>query len=526
MAAMPQPGPIHSPDVPAPAPLDATAAYRVLASHDARFDGRLFVGVTSTGVYCRPVCRVRLPKAQNCRFFPHAAGAEAAGFRPCLRCRPELAPGLSRADATQTLALAGAAAIDDAVARGEVPDLVAIAARLGITDRHLRRIFQRSHGVTPVEWMTTRRLLLAKRLLTDTGWRISEVAAAAGFGSLRRFNAVFAERYHLQPQALRREGRAAATGPAEASLGTQLRLPWRPPYDVAGMKAHLGARLLPGVEATGLMAPGDWGRTLGLTHQGQHLAGWVCLQFDEARQEVRAWLSPALAPALGPVMLLLRQLLDLDGDVAAVDALMGDLGGQWPADRLGLRVPGVVSGFEAAVRIVLAQQVSLGQAAVLAGRLVARYGSPLAGAPAGLSHLFPTAAQLAEADPDTLGSLGLFRQRSAAVLALARAVADGSLDLSPDAPLAATLEHLRALPGLGDWTVQMIALRALAWPDAFPASDAALLRALGTRSATAARQWAEAYRPWRAHAAQRLWTLQAGPTHRPPSLAPLPTAAL
>ncbi|MFZ2989407.1 bifunctional transcriptional activator/DNA repair enzyme AdaA, partial [Ideonella sp.] len=237
-------------------PLDPDAAYRALSTRDPRFDGRFFVAVSSTGIYCRPVCRVRLPKAANCRFFSHAAGAEKAGYRPCMRCRPELAPGLSRTDTPRTLARSAALLIEQAVASGETLAMPALANRLGVTDRHLRRIFMAEHGVSPLDWLATQRLLLAKQLLTDTGLPMTEIAAASGFASLRRFNAAFAEQYRMAPSALRKRSSPHAAGDTLA-----FSLAWRGRYDTAAMQAFLGARPLPGVE--GCDGP-NWHRTLAL----------------------------------------------------------------------------------------------------------------------------------------------------------------------------------------------------------------------------------------------------------------------
>ena len=229
--------------------LEPDAAYRVLQAHDARFDGRLFVGVTSTGVYCRPVCRVRLPKRENCRFFANAASAEQGGFRPCLRCRPELAPGLSLTDSPQVLAQHAARMIDAAAREGDDIALPDVAAKLGVTDRHLRRIFAAAHGVTPIDYLTTQRLLLAKQLLTDTELAVVDVALAAGFGSQRRFNAAFAERYRLSPTALRRARHSTGLAPRDALVGPCVRLAYRPPYDIEGVIGFFAARCVAGVEA-------------------------------------------------------------------------------------------------------------------------------------------------------------------------------------------------------------------------------------------------------------------------------------
>ena len=340
---------------------------------------------------------------------------------------------------------------------------------MGVTDRHFRRVFQAVHGVTPMDWLATQRLLLAKRLLTDTQLPVIEVASASGFASLRRFNAAFAERYRLAPSALRRSAAATGAG-ADPSV---LRLSWRPPYDSAAMHAFLAARPLAGVEAADGPA---WRRTLSLTVRGQTCTGWLALAFDDERHGVRLSVSPGLAPALGAVVERVRHLLDLDADPAAIDPVLAAL----PfAPRPGLRVPGCIDGFETTVRIILGQQVSVAAACTLAGRLVERFGAPIDTPFPGLTRLFPSASRLAEASAESIGTLGIVRARVAALQALARAVCDGTLALHPAAPLEATRAALLALPGVGDWTAELVALRVLAWPDAFPATDAGVVKALG-----------------------------------------------
>lgn len=475
-------------------PLEPHAAYQVLKARDARFDGRLFVGVTSTGIYCRPICRVRLPKAENCRFFAHAAGAEHAGFRPCLRCRPELAPGLSLMDSSQTLAHHAARLLEHAARHGGEVALPQVAQRLGVTDRHLRRIFVDSHGVAPIDYLTTQRLLLAKQLLTDTALPVTQVALASGFGSVRRFNAVFAERYRMNPASLR-QGRPAKGG---ATLDpVVLRLAYRPPYDVVGVLRFLAQRCIPGVESVeGLV----FRRTLALPHQGQAVPGWVTARFAPGRDEVDVCVAPPLAPLLGTLLERLRQGLDLDADPSLIDPALHGLPG-----AAGTRLPGTLDGFEAAVRIILGQQVTVAAARTLVRRLVDRFGLPVETPFADLTRLFPSPQALAQASDDAIGQLGIVRQRIGAIKALAQAVLDGRIELSRGAPLQATLDALRALPGIGAWTVQLVAMRALAWPDAFPASDIGVLNALGSRDIPLAEQRAEAWRPWRAYAVIRLW---------------------
>ncbi len=468
--------------------------YNALLAHDARFDGRVFVGVTSTGIYCRPVCRVRVPKRSNCRFFSHAAAAEQAGFRPCLRCRPELAPGLSLVDSSRVLAGQAARMIEHRASGGEDLYLPAVAAGLGVTDRHLRRIFQDLHGVSPMEFLTTRRLLLAKQLLTDTPLPVTQVALASGFGSLRRFNAAFASRYRLSPTALRRQ-RGEKLPPGLVTL----RLAYRPPCDIAGLLRFFSVRALPGVEAVDRHGVR---RTLALSHQGRRLDGWVAARFVVARNEVELQIAPALLPALGAILQRVRQAFDLDADPSLIDPVLASV----PAEaRAGIRLPGGMDGFEIAARAILGQQVSVAAARTLTLRLVERFGRKIVTPFPELHRQFPDAMTLAGASPESIGRLGIVRQRVRALQALATAVAEERIALHRGAPLAATLEALRALPGIGEWTTELIAMRALAWPDAFPASDIGVLNALGTRDIRRVRVLADQWRPWRSYAVIRLW---------------------
>lgn len=494
---MDSPAAIREPEAAA----SAQAHYAALRARDARFDGRLFVGVTSTGIYCRPVCRVRTPLLRNCRFFGNAASAERAGFRPCLRCRPELAPGLAFVDSSRALALSAARLLSQSVLEGEDLALPAIAARLGVTDRHLRRIFAAEHGVSPLDYLVTQRLLHAKQLLTDTDLPVTQVALASGFASVRRFNAAFADRYRLAPTALRRERGTLPRG--DAAL--RVRLGYRPPYDIAGLLCFVARRQVDGIEQVDESA-GAWRRTLAFGHHGRTVAGWIAARFVPDRHEVEVAVAPALVPALGPVLQRLRHGLDLDADPALVDPALATLPG---APVPGIRLPGALDGFEAAVRVILGQQVSVAAARTLTRRLVDAFGEPVATPFPDLTRLFPTAARIAAADPGALGRLGIVRQRVRALQALAAAVHGGAIALHPGAPLAATLEALRALPGVGEWTVQLIALRALGWPDAFPASDLGVLDALaprlGGRDPKAAEAASAAWRPWRGYAVMRLW---------------------
>ncbi len=504
--------------------LDPDTAWNALATHDARFDGRLFVGVTSTRIYCRPVCRVRTPRRENCRFFANAATAEQAGFRPCLRCRPELAPGLSLMDSSQVLAQYAARMIDHAVRTGASVRMPAVAERLGVTERHLRRVFAQAHGVSPIDYLTTQRLLQAKQLLTDTTLPVTEVALACGFESLRRFNAVFAQQVRLKPTQLRRDaGAARANAPrgtgrraqedAPDAPFTRVRLGYRPPYDIASMLAFWEQRVLAGVEEVEgnvirrTWAPGSQRGAAPASPDGVH--GWLEVEFLPERNEVELRASANLAVHGGRLVEVARHALDLDADPQHMAPVLDALARRHPRSpaTAGLRMPGSFDGFETAVRVVLGQQVSVAAARTLTRRLVDRFGAPVQTPWATLTRCFPDAVTLAAAPPDAIGELGIVRQRVGALQSLARAVADG-LPLHRGAPLATTLAALRALPGIGDWTAELLALRVLGWPDSFPASDIGLLKALGlagAREAPQALAVAEHWRPWRSYAVIALW---------------------
>jgi AraC family transcriptional regulator of adaptative response / DNA-3-methyladenine glycosylase II len=470
--------------------LDADQCYRALRTHDSRFDGRFFVGVATTRIYCRPVCTARTPHRVNCRFFPSAAAAEAQGFRPCLRCRPELAPGHSTVDANRRLAQSAAGLIDDGrLGEARLPEL---ALTLGVTDRHLRRVFQEEFGVAPVEYAQTQRLLLAKRLLTDTELPVLEVALASGFASLRRFNHLFRTRYRMTPGELRRSSGAPSAGERLA-----FDLAYRPPYDWIAMRDFLARRAIAGVEA---VEGNRYLRTLRIEHRGRVLTGDVCVSPSARRAALRVTVSPSLAGALPLVLSRMKHLLDLACRPDEIAAALGQLAERHP----GLRLPGAVDGFEVAVRAILGQQVTVSAAATIAGRFAAKFGTPIATPFEALHHVFPTPAAVATLEPAEIAAQGIIASRARAIVALARALGEGRLVLDPSAPVEETLAALESLPGVGPWTAQYVAMRALAWPDAFPHPDVAVLKAMGT-SGRQALALAEAWRPWRSYAVLHLW---------------------
>jgi len=484
--------------------LDRDALDRARVSRDPRFDGKFFIAVTSTGIYCRPVCPVPSPKVANVRYYPTAAAAAEAGYRPCLRCRPEAAPGTPAWLGTSALVRRALQLIQEGVLDEASVD--ALAARLGIGPRHLRRLFLQHVGASPITVAQTRRLHFAKQLLDETELPITEIALASGFGSLRRFNDTFQRTYERAPRELRRQRRGGGAGGHAHDV--VLRLAFRPPYDWPQVAAFLATRALPGVER---VDERGYARTVALP-EGAHALVQVRPLEGEHALELRV--RGAAPGALFPLASAARRSFDLAADPARIalafegDALLAPLVRRRP----GLRIPGAWDPFECAVRAVLGQQVSVAAGRTLAARVVSRAGRALAAGGDGLTHLFPTPPALAAADLDGLGITGT---RIGALRALAEAVVDGRVDFA--APVEDVAAALAALPGFGDWTAQYIALRALGEPDAFPAGDLVLRRVAAppgaelTPRALAAR--AEAWRPWRAYAVLHLWNAAAAPAN-------------
>ncbi|MBI4718312.1 MAG: helix-turn-helix domain-containing protein [Planctomycetes bacterium] len=471
------------------------ACYRALCARDRRFDGMFFVGVVTTGVYCRPVCPARTPRRDRCRYFSAAAAAERDGFRPCLRCRPELAPGRAPMDSRHQRAAELAARID-AGALDHPGGLERLAVELRISSRQLRRIVTAELGVSPVALAQTRRLLLAKQLLTDTQLPIIEVAHASGFSSVRRFNELFRLHYRLTPGRLRKQtGRPADSGVLRLTLA------YRPPLAWEELLRFLAARAIYGVESV----EGDlYARTVAM---GEN-CGWIKVARPGKNVcSLSVELSASLSPVLPAVLARIRGLFDLDARPDAVaEHLMSDPF-LCPAVRRthGLRVPGAFDPFELAWRAVLGQQVSVRAATALAGRVAETFGEPATTPFPALNRYSPDRHCLAAVEPAALARLGIVRARARAIVALARAaVATNVLEGAGGDP-EQRIERLKAIPGIGPWTAGYIAMRVLRWPDAWPEGDGALRKALATTSDRALRQAAERWRPWRAYAVMYLW---------------------
>ena len=492
---------------------DTNALYNAYCSRDPRFDGVFYIGVTSTGIYCRPVCTARTPKAANCRFFDNAEAAEKASFRPCLRCRPELAPGNAPVDDAHRIANLVAYRIEEGMLDNGA-GLEEVAAKFGWSSRQIRRIVHRQLGVSPMELVLTRRLLLAKQLLTDTALPITEIAFASGFASLRRFNDAFSGRYGLPPTRLRKEANgAAATTTASTTATTTstdsftLQLTYRPPFDWPGILTFLRTRTLKGVERVDDDA---YFRTVRL---GNH-TGWIHVRHVATKRTLLVELTHSLTPVLPALLTRLRSVFDLSArpDVISAQLMRDPLLADAVAQNPGMRVPGAFDGFELAVRAILGQQITVKAATTIAGRFVNAFGDGIDTPYDMLTHLAPTPSRVAGLCVDDVASLGILPSRARSIITLADEVASGRLTLDAGSDPEFTMKQLVALPGIGKWTAHYIAMRALRWPDAFPKEDIVLRNRLGGVTAARAEELSQAWRPWRSYATLHLWHLAPEPT--------------
>lgn len=485
-----------------PMEIDDTAAYRALTARDRRFDGVFFVGVSSTGVYCRPVCPAKTPRSENCRFFSSAECAEKSGYRPCLRCRPELAPGNAPVD--QSGRIAGRLVRRLHEVNWDEGGLEEVAGEFGMSSRHLRRVVKAELGVSPVELLQTRRLLLAKQLLTDTRLPVTEIAFASGFSSLRRFNDAFLSQYRMSPTRLRK-GLAGTAGLESGMLTSTLQLAYRPPYDWDGVLDFLRGRSIRGVER---VEGGSYCRTVRLgIHQG-----WVKVSHVPQRNAIQVEFSHTLTAVLPTLLARVREVFDLD---ARPDLIAGHLGGDpilknAVAANPGLRVPGAFDGFELAFRAILGQQITVKAATTLAGRFAERFGDPIETPFPELNRLSPEPAAVSVSTTNEIAKLGIVSMRAATLLTMARAFDTGELKLRPGADPETTIRRLVTMPGIGPWTAHYIAMRALRWPDAFPKEDIAVRKSLGGVTASQAERLSQPWRPWRGYAVLHLWRATAG----------------
>jgi len=481
---------------------DSRKLYRALAARDARFDGLFFVAVTSTRIYCRPICPAKTPREKNTRFFATPQEAEQAGFRPCLRCRPELAPGSAPVDDARRVAELIVQRLEDGQLDGG-GGLEEIAEQFELSSRQLRRIVQSELGVPPMQLLLTRRLLLAKQLLTETQLPITEVAFASGFSSLRRFNDAFAGRYGMPPTRLRRSAVEGGASVGDGGTSTLL-LAYRPPYDWPAMLSFLAARALVGIEH---VTPEGYARTV----QIGKAKGWIRITQSRKKHALVVEFPHALTPVLPSLLRRLRALFDLDARPDVIAAHLRKDGRLKPAVRAspGLRVPGAFSGFELGLRAILGQQVTVKAATTIASRFVDTFGEPILTPYPELNRLSPMPERVASASVHKIAGHGIVAARSRSIIALAKAQGTAALCLDsgvhrdPDD----SIRRLAEIPGIGQWTAHYIAMRALRWPDAFPKEDIAVRKRLGDVSAQEADAMSQAWRPWRSYAVMHLWRM-------------------
>jgi AraC family transcriptional regulator of adaptative response / DNA-3-methyladenine glycosylase II len=479
---------------------DSRRLYNALTARDSRFDGVFFVGVTSTDVYCRPICPVKTPKEANCRFFNTPQEAEQAGFRPCLRCRPELAPGSAPVDDAQRIAQLIVQRLEEGILDGKA-GLEEIADQFELSSRQIRRIVQKELGVPPIQLLLTRRLLLAKQLLTETTLPITEIAFASGFSSLRRFNDAFNRRYGMPPTRLRKKATDGVAAIIERQTST-LQLSYRPPYDWNGVLAFLAVRALKGVEH---VTDSSYARTVDLGKA----KGWIRVTQSRKKHALMVEFTHSLTPALPALLSRVRALFDLNArpDLIAKhlskDARLASAVKANP----GIRVPGAFNGFEMGLRAILGQQVTVKAATTIACRFVEAFGEPIITPFAELNRLTPKPARVAAAGVDDIARHGIVTARCKSIIALAKVQGSGGLCLdgrahhNPDD----SIKQLTELPGIGQWTAHYIAMRALRWPDAFPKEDIAVRKNLGDVTAKEAEVLSQPWRPWRSYAVMYVW---------------------
>ncbi len=468
--------------------LNPDTCYQALLTRDRRFDGLFFIAVKTTKIYCRPVCTVKPPQQKNVNFYETAAACEGEGYRPCLKCRPELAPGNAPIDAGKRLIAQAISLIQENYYAAD--SIEELSEELGVSSRHLRRVFEIHVGVSPIQFIQTQRLLMAKRLLTDTKMAISDLALASGFSSIRRFNHLFLERYRLSPTELRKSSESKIK--SEDKLVCQL--PFVPPYNWNAILSYLKGRSCAGVEH---VSDSSYMRTVAVD---SHL-GYLSVELDEAKSSLIASLSLSLAPKILPIIARLRRVFDLDARTQIIEEHLGSLA----EGHCGLRIAGAFDPFEISIRAILGQQVSVKAASSLFTRLASRFGQRIQTPFEELNLLFPDAKTLAKAQIEDLSALGIMPARAKTITAFASAYARGELKLLAGADYEKTVLQLTSMNGIGEWTADYIAMRCLAYPDAFPHNDLGIKKFLNAEKKGEMLALAEKYRPWRSYAAMHMW---------------------
>jgi AraC family transcriptional regulator, regulatory protein of adaptative response / DNA-3-methyladenine glycosylase II len=476
----------------------STHFYQAYASRDPRFDGVFFIGVTSTGIYCRPVCTAKTPKESNCRFFDNPQAAEKESFRPCLRCRPELAPGNAPVDDAHRIAYSIVQRMDEGLIDYE-EGLEGIAEQFELSSRQIRRIVQQEMGVSPIELIQSRRLLLAKQLLTETALSITDIAFASGFSSLCRFNDAFNKHYKMPPTRLRKEASGSSKKFVSGETST-IQLMYRPPYDWEGLLEFLRTRSLKEVES---VTSDGYFRTV---HLG-NCKGWLHVRHNLQKRALLVEFTHSLVPVLPSLLGRLKNLFDLSArpDLINEQLMQDEFLKAIVNENPGLRVPGAFDGFELAVRAILGQQVTVKAATTLACRFVEAFGEPIETPFPELYRLSPLPEKIAALNSDDIATLGIVSARAKCIIALAQAYVAGKAQLAAGTNPELAIRQLVALPGIGEWTAHYIAMRALRWPDAFPKEDIAVRKNLGGVTAKQAEEISQKWRPWRSYAVLHIW---------------------
>ena len=480
--------------------LNENSLYSAFKAKDARFDGKYVVGISSTKIYCRMICKAKLPKQENCTFYLTPAEAEKAGYRPCLLCRPELAPGMAKIDSTANLAYWTAKMLEENCS--DDINLEKIAKKLGYTDRHVRRAFAAEYSVSPIEYLQTYRLLLAKNLLTDTSLSVLDTAMAAGFGSVRRFNELFKKHYNLSPTGLRKRTKESNGKKSEITL----LLGYRPPYDWEKLLMFFNARSINGVE---LVKNGEYMRVVQMvTAKGGKIHGLIRVGHKPEKNSLAVTISESLLPVLPQVLIRIRRLFDLYCDPYTVYETLSKMNDiQQGLCVLGTRVPGCFDVFEMSVRAILGQQITVKAASTLVTRIVQTYGTPIKTGIDELTHVFPTAKNfldMGELIKDNLGKLGVTAARSNTIFELSKAVVNKEIDFANIQPHE-EIKKLTSIKGIGSWTANYLAMRAMEWTDAFLETDVGVRNALPKYTPKEVLALAEQWRPWRSYAVLNLW---------------------
>ncbi|MFA5629362.1 MAG: AlkA N-terminal domain-containing protein [Dehalococcoidales bacterium] len=471
--------------------------YSMLGNRDPRFDGRFFVGVTSTGIYCRPVCRVKTPQKENCRFFRSAAAAEEAGFRPCLKCRPELAPHFH----SENLTVRRAVAFIETEAQFD-SDLYDLAERLNVGTEYLEQSFVAEYGVTPQRYWQTHKMLLAKRLLTDTALSLHEIALSAGFASEQDLKEAFQDKYKLAVDSLRKTLKTNAAKNGEITLS----LSYRPPYDWGELIEFLDNRAVAGIER---VVNGTYYRTVSIAKGGTAFRGWIAVANRPETNSLSVTLPVSLLPVLSKLLYKIRQLFDLDADPLVIYGNLGALKKHLQGEcNEGLRIPGHFDSFETAVRAILGQQVTVKAARTLAMRLAHAFGEKIETPFEDLNVIFPTPEAILKIEPpleDRLGSLGIIGSRSRSIQGLAEVLANGKASFAEWADPFEELGKFKQIKGIGPWTLQYFAMRIFGHPDAFPHTDYGVKIALPGLSPKEILDLSQNWKPWRSYATVNLW---------------------